>query len=221
MGNDLMAIRRRLMAARASGGLLPAEYQRVEWIASDGTAYVKSGYTPTLNLDKITWRYSLTASYTGDKMFFGFASDGGSNIRVYGELYNMHSWYAALLGAYVGSTLIDRGTGLNTIYDVEMTTTSLTVDGYTASASNAYSGGNSHEIFILAYRNPSGNPAYRNNSATRLYSLTFYEGSNVAANFVPCYRKSDGEIGMYDTVSKSFHGNADGSGSFTKGNDIT
>lgn len=39
------------------------------------------------------------------------------------------------------------------------------------------------------------------------------------AEFVPCYRKSDGEIGMYDTVSKTFYTNA-GTGTFLKGADV-
>lgn len=42
---------------------------------------------------------------------------------------------------------------------------------------------------------------------------------NFIANYVPCYRKSDGVIGMYDTVSRSFFTSAN-SGTFTKGADV-
>ena len=38
-------------------------------------------------------------------------------------------------------------------------------------------------------------------------------------NFVPCYRKSDNVIGLYDTVEGVFYTNA-GTGSFTKGVDV-
>ena len=38
-------------------------------------------------------------------------------------------------------------------------------------------------------------------------------------NFVPCYRKSDGIVGMYDTVSKTFFTNT-GTDAFTKGADV-
>lgn len=43
-------------------------------------------------------------------------------------------------------------------------------------------------------------------------------GSRVI-DLIPCYRKSDGEIGMYDIVSGAFFANA-GTGSFTKGADV-
>lgn len=38
-------------------------------------------------------------------------------------------------------------------------------------------------------------------------------------NFIPCYRKSDNVIGMYDLITKTFYENA-GTGTFIKGNDI-
>jgi hypothetical protein len=39
-------------------------------------------------------------------------------------------------------------------------------------------------------------------------------------NFIPCYRKSDGVIGFYDTIKKEFCVNK-GKGSFVKGPDTT
>lgn len=38
-------------------------------------------------------------------------------------------------------------------------------------------------------------------------------------NFIPCYRKSDGAIGMYDTVNNYFYTNQ-GEGCFSKGNNV-
>ena len=42
---------------------------------------------------------------------------------------------------------------------------------------------------------------------------------NPLRNFIPCYRKADGVIGMYDTVTNLFFENS-GDGSFTKGPDV-
>lgn len=42
---------------------------------------------------------------------------------------------------------------------------------------------------------------------------------NPIRDFVPCYRKSDGEIGMYDLVTNTFFTNQ-GTGNFTKGNNV-
>ena len=44
-------------------------------------------------------------------------------------------------------------------------------------------------------------------------------GSNIMYNFIPCYRISDGEIGMYDTMNNVFYTNQ-GTGEFIKGQDI-
>ena len=38
-------------------------------------------------------------------------------------------------------------------------------------------------------------------------------------NLIPCYRKADSVVGMYDTVAKVFRTNV-GTGTFTKGADV-
>lgn len=53
----------------------------------------------------------------------------------------------------------------------------------------------------------------------RLYYFYFNQDGTDVFNMVPCYRKSDNEIGMYDLVSKTFYANA-GTGAFTKGSDV-
>jgi hypothetical protein len=47
-----------------------------------------------------------------------------------------------------------------------------------------------------------------------------YDNNVLVRDFIPCYRKSDNEIGLYDVVNGVFYANA-GSGTFTKGNNIT
>ena len=51
----------------------------------------------------------------------------------------------------------------------------------------------------------------------RFYTLAVYNGSTLLFDGVPCYRKSDSKIGMYDLVGKSFHAS---SGSWSKGSDV-
>ena len=38
-------------------------------------------------------------------------------------------------------------------------------------------------------------------------------------DFIPCYRNSDGEIGLYDSINDIFYTNQ-GTGTFTKGPDV-
>lgn len=54
----------------------------------------------------------------------------------------------------------------------------------------------------------------------KLYGIKIYNASSMLiGNFIPCYRKSDNVIGMYDLVGNKFYTNQ-GSGAFTKGANI-
>ena len=52
-----------------------------------------------------------------------------------------------------------------------------------------------------------------------LYYWKIWDDNNLLRDFVPCYRKSDGVIGLYDRVEGKFYTNK-GTGTFLKGNDI-
>jgi len=62
-------------------------------------------------------------------------------------------------------------------------------------------------------------PTTRSLSAIRLYHLKLWENNIIVRDFIPCYRNSDGEIGLYDSINDIFYTNQ-GTGVFTKGNDV-
>ena len=82
--------------------------------------------------------------------------------------------------------------------------------------SNSGATDDSKNLYLFAYNN-NGNAGMQ--AIGRLYSCKIYEGENLVRNFIPCYRKSDGEIGLYDLVNDVFYTNQ-GSGAFTKGADV-
>ena len=57
------------------------------------------------------------------------------------------------------------------------------------------------------------------NTHAKMYSLKVGVKKREEAYFIPCYRKSDSEPGMYDLVSKMFFTNA-GTGEFLVGPDV-
>ena len=72
-------------------------------------------------------------------------------------------------------------------------------------------------IFIFGM-NQNGSNTYR--SMTKLYSLKIYGHNNsLIANFIPCYRKADNEIGLYNIVTEEFRPNGN-AGTFLKGPDV-
>ena len=54
----------------------------------------------------------------------------------------------------------------------------------------------------------------------KIYDCKIWVGNKLLRHFIPCYRKSDNVIGMYDVVNKVFYVNQ-GTGSFTKGPNIS
>ena len=75
---------------------------------------------------------------------------------------------------------------------------------------------NNHSIYIFG-GNDSGSASYK--SSIKLYEFKISDGDTLTHEFIPCYRKSDGEIGLYDKVENKFYTNA-GTGTFIKGNDV-
>ena len=57
-------------------------------------------------------------------------------------------------------------------------------------------------------------------SSMQLYELKMWKDDVLVRNFIPCYRKSDNVIGLYDLVNNVFYLNQ-GTGTFIKGEDIT
>ena len=53
----------------------------------------------------------------------------------------------------------------------------------------------------------------------RLYYVKIWDNDTLVRDFIPSYRVSDGEIGLYDLVNDEFYSNK-GTGTFIKGNDI-
>ena len=60
---------------------------------------------------------------------------------------------------------------------------------------------------------------YNINITTNVYYLKIYDNDTLVQNMIPAKRKSDGAIGMYDTVSGNFFENA-GTGTFTAGPEL-
>ena len=53
----------------------------------------------------------------------------------------------------------------------------------------------------------------------KTYYFKIYKNKKLIRHFIPCYRKSDGVIGLYDLVNDVFYTNS-GTGEFEKGADV-
>lgn len=204
------------------GCLIPNEYQEVEYIEGTGTQYIKTNYIPTIDDTRMVVDMMSLQTYTGDAMTLGSVKTNGS--AYYLEHYTGTRFYAAIgLSRYQNIQWGGSNVTGNKIR-VDMSTSEFKVTvlkrGVTyTSVPTAYynSYDNESPVYLFAWNRDD--KAQYLGKYTRIYLIEFYKGDVLTAKFIPCYRKSDNEIGMYDTVSKQFFTNQ-GTGTFLKGNDV-
>lgn len=182
---------------------LPSEYQQVEWIESTGTQYIVTDSYAFSGL-KIVFDIIHTVAQSGTEIFI--------NINTSTSLWlGFRSSQIRLDGAVLTTNIFERHT-----YTTNYSSPSTIEDdiGNTATFRQAPNPNTNLSIFA---KHTGGNK-----SKVRVYSMKFYDTTNndeLVRDLVPCYRKADGVIGLYDLVYGTFYTNS-GSGTFTKGQDV-
>ena len=203
---------RRLMLKNSNGAspVLPAEYQRVEWIGTNSHAYINTGiYIMDGTITEIEFsttisRLQTNASYV--MMCFGtyYGQYIGKNLRSSAFGLTPSAIFSFAASYYQQKRLLKvRWDELNTRAEID----DEVIQHTRTSAEN-------HGTLILGSNLRS--PILTLNA--QIYSCV-NRGNNITQILIPCYRKSDNVIGMYDTVGNVFYISA-GTGTFTKGADV-
>ena len=205
--------------------VLPDEYQRVEYLETDGNQYIDTGVLLN-NTDEfeITFQSSKDALITP---VMGAISGGtsytstdnisvtynvGSNVNAY-SIYNNggagnpnYAWNGGDYTDKLKHTI--KYTGLNTV---------PTIDGeeMTQITSHTISESNATVTTWLFGRNNTG-AGTKAQDGLRIYDANFYS----KGHFITCRRKSDSVLGVYNLITGTFLTNA-GTGDFTAGPDVT
>lgn len=192
---------------------LPIEYQEVDWICGNG-GYINTGYVPTQNTSA-TLEYDVTAQHN-TATYFGILT--GSMLRA--EIRYKTRWYAYCASTVWSnpSAMSDTGNTPNILYNMTLRSTEFTINSATVTNSNTGSGSTTLPVYLFAGNN--NGTADEIAGYLRVYSFKLYENDVVSCDLVPCYRKADGVIGMYDIIGRHFYANA-GSNTFLKGNDVS
>ena len=203
---------------------LPSEYQEVEWVANS-----KKSLGVVINGFKLPSAFRLEAKtqlqgWNTDATYGNIAAVFQPGVTTYGyELaYKKEdSTIVSFLGAQsvvtppdVNAELVVGTVCNGTTEQAYMVVNGERVYGSSESASRNYRDSNMGIFY--------GGNSTLNQFVGKLWYLSVYDSSeNLIAEIVPCYRKSDTKIGLYDTVSNSFHyqvGSADAK--LTKGADV-
>lgn len=200
-------------------GGLPSEYQQIDYIyaPSNNGAYIDLGiqYANGCTFE-IGW------VYTGNNIQIFGATD---TIGDYRCLFSAHiaagNWYYGTLNNKfqnihyppndntTGKLMKQKAVykvGNNQAYIEDLDTGEknfVTIQDYTVS----------NNLYLLG-QNYKGN--YRGNGLKQISYFKYWDNNdNLLRDMIPCYRKSDNVIGMYDKVSKTLFTNA-GTGTFYK-----
>lgn len=199
---------------------LPSGYTQVDYIESSGTQYIDSGILPSENIGfEIDFTPHNDMNRTTARTIFGSRTTWKSNgyqLTTYteGTLNGGHFLFgtndtASLIrhSAYMQKDVRCQISFLNDVFKAANGDETNIQGTFSNVSKNIY-------LFGCIENRPF------ELSTTTLYKLKFYDNGNLIRDFIPCYRNSDNEVGLYDLVNDVFYTNQ-GTGSFTYGQAIS
>ena len=195
-----------------------SEYQEVEYIESTGTQWIDTGIYISNDL-KFEFNGQLLNNLTKENTaFFGgfdlknsFYAQLCTNTNLSGFVYQ---WGGA--GKYIS---LGEKSNEKHFYKLDMNNNVFSVDEKSYSLENITENPTTDISLYLFAVSTGSTSDIRRLSKNRLWDFKIYKSDKIVRNFVPCYRKSDGVIGLYDKVENKFYTNG-GTGSFVKGADV-
>ncbi len=201
-----------LYGIKFAGASLPSEYQEVEYIESTWTQWVDTWLNAWIWYRINMKIYTSSRSIADQTVIWWNANTNTESIYCWLN-YNsgfewIYRWYNSLWYD-INNTIAVWNT-----YEIESIirnwTQKLTVNWtveFTWSLSLIWTWTNHMAIFSRRWSNYA---------LIKLYSMQIYNSSDtLVRNFVPCYRKQDTVIWLYDLVNNTFYTNS-GSWNFTK-----
>ena len=196
--------------------LLPDEYQQIEYIESTGTQYIDTKYKLSGNLkfngkilinedtkemaiigNDLSNNGQIEIGFNNNK-FFTYCNNNSARIIPTESLYNKIIEFE--------SEYSSNKPNKRSILNIDNKKYECTSD----EENGMYS--NSNLLLLCVYNSYffSG----------RVYVLDFFINEQLICNFIPCYRKLDNEIGLYDTVNDEFYTNQGTGENFIPGPDV-
>ena len=213
-----MSIFRSLMMANASE--VPSTYRRVEFLRSDGSAYINTGIVVPEEGLQFDLEYQ-NIEIASDKTCFGSRWQSAPYIGFLGTYFVR----GEMRNGVIGATSVDFTTQI--VGEKVKGYLSLYKNGDSYFAQGVFNGvisttdplsvsyiqpGN-HPVFLFA-SNDRGS-AVKITSVTNIYRFAVRNhGGYKIADCIPCVRESDGVPGMWDKVRRTFYTNAAAKGSF-------
>ena len=193
---------------------LPSSYQQVEYLQSDGGQYITTSIEPAPS-QVINIKFMSTNLNSVNRVFC--ARNSSYAPTAFAIVSRTQYQAKNNSGASATSFANPKFTEYN-VYDVTFNaSTTLTVNG--TDYSNALQYGDTivtTGAYFTIYRE---SPTNTQGLIGDIYKFTITQNGSKIIDLVPCYRKSDSVLGMYDKVTDTLFTNS-GSGSFTAGANV-
>lgn len=196
-----------------TSGMLPSKYQQVEYIEVTGTQYIDTGYMLKGNLKvygkvytSVQRKEMAVVGTEAEGIEIGFSS---TNNRFF---VFSHNSVGVAPETSIYNTIVEFTACVTNKPSKELILHNIDGGVKDSSTATNYPYGDNVKLNLFQYNN-------RMYFYGRLYQFQIYDDDKLVRNFIPCYRKSDNTIGLYDVVNNRFYTNA-GKGMFLKGNDM-
>lgn len=197
---------------------LPSEYQEVEYIESSGTQYIDTTYTPNLNI-KIACKFAHNEHSSDTPVFWVRNSWDWSVSHQNGYVLWSHPseyWSNDTLVIFAANeksvTRYAEWTEIEFEYD--KSNWKYWNQTWTWNCTNNYS-----NVNMVMFGLRDGTSIDSRKFKWKMFYFKIWDDWILVRDFIPCYRKSDTEIWMYDLVTNTFYTNQ-GTGTFTKWSDV-
>ena len=217
---DFTVLLEKQEATLKTGGLLPAEYQQVEYIESTGTQYIDSGVVPSVStgisvlisdFEKKPWTVILgcVTAYRTETRY-----------RISMENNNLYVFFG-------NKVKIEIPNFSSITIDFNKPTGILKYNKQEYNISNTSFTSSNNSITIFAENNSEGIQSF---GSFKLNKFEIYENNEIMRSFIPCKTTTSvtnvdgiqcpsGTVGLYDTVEEKFYTNQ-GTGEFIAGADV-
>lgn len=211
---------------------IPSDYQQVEYLEATQTSATSGGYfnTGVNSPEHTTLQYVAGFMPSGTpptaktkQNIIGTRKTATGNTNDVGFSMDVRSDNAAI-GAFSGISVYFEESTINQRFDLTATwtATGLTINNgsSTESAEGETRGSVGYPICVFGLKK-AANTQYTNTFNGRIYYAKAYADGELIVDMVPCYRKSDNVIGMYNKATGSFRTATGSAAVFTAGPDVT
>ena len=197
--------------------ILPEEYTQVEYIESHHAEYIDTGYYCNPNT-RIECDFQFTQVAQKQQRVFGsiYGEDNGLSASMYINGGGNFAWACQNGDGNWKATTLNADTNKHK-FVMDMKNNKIYIDDYIENITTTHTNTSIYSLLLFAYRVKDTGAVHTQSKAYgKMYSARIYENDVLVHNFVPCYKNSNNELGMYDLITNAFFTNQ-GTGTFTYG----